>query len=271
MTKRLGILAGSGELPRLVAEAARSKGYNIHMIGFRGISDASVIEAYVHDWTKLAAVGATYKALRTARVEEVLLIGKITRPSLSQLIPDMRGVRLLAKLKNTKGDDALLRAIAEDIESEGFRIVGAHDVAPHLVAPKGSIIGKAPDKEAQADIARGFGVIETIGDLDIGQAAVVQQGIVLGIEAIEGTDALITRCGNLKRAGRGPILIKRAKPNQDLRFDMPAIGDKTLHLCNEAGFSGIAVEAGKTLINISQPPHNNKIFLYGQSECHGSS
>ena len=146
------------------------------------------------------------------------------------------------------GDDGLLSALVRALEDEGFRMVGADDVVSDLLAPQGPLGAVAPEAEAKADIALGIDVALALGALDVGQAVVVQQGLVLGVEAAEGTDALIERCGGLRRAGPGGVLVKVKKPGQDRRVDLPTIGVSTVTAAAAAGLSGIAVEAGGTLV-----------------------
>jgi DUF1009 family protein len=141
----------------------------------------------------------------------------------------------------------LLKAVTAELEGEGFHVVAAHDVFRDLLTPAGPLGGLTPDEQAEGDIARGMAVIRALGPLDVGQAVIVQQGLVLGIEAIEGTDALIERCGMLRRDGPGGVLVKMTKPTQDLRFDLPTIGVITVERCAAAGLRGIAIEAGKTI------------------------
>lgn len=261
MKKTLAILAGQGPLPQLIAKTAQASYERVIMIGFAGITPAETLSgASASHTVGLAKVGRLYKILQDEAVSDVCLIGKLRRPSLTQLIPDLRGAKLLTKLAGIKGDNALLRTIASDIEGEGFHIVGAAQIAPDKVAGEGLIAGKPP-KGFDEDIAHGLQVARTLGQLDVGQAVVVQQGLVLGVEGIEGTDALINRCAALQREGRPPILVKTAKPQQDLRLDMPVVGDTTLAACQAAGFAGIAVEAGRVFLNVTLTPR--RLWLWG--------
>jgi DUF1009 family protein len=178
-----------------------------------------------------------------------VLVGPIQRPSLVTLRPDLRGAQLLARIgMRALGDDGLLKAVRDELESEGFRLIGAHEVLREAMAPEGALGTVAPDAMALTDVAFGMTVARQLGEFDIGQAVVVQQGMVLGVEAVEGTDALIARCAALKKDGPGPVLVKRAKPQQDRRLDLPTIGPDTVTRCAEAGFAGLAVEAGGSLV-----------------------
>src|SRR5690606_17107192 len=171
------------------------------------------------------------------------------RPSLTALRPDAATARFLAEIGiKALGDDGLLRLIVQRIEREGFRVVSAQAVLGELLAAEGPIGRLVPDPIAQEDIRRGLEVARAIGCADVGQAVVVQQGLVLAVEAIEGTDAMIARAGGLRREGPGGVLVKRSKPQQDRRVDLPAIGPETVRQAAAAGLRGIAVEAGGVLV-----------------------
>ncbi|HMK67064.1 MAG TPA: UDP-2,3-diacylglucosamine diphosphatase LpxI, partial [Stellaceae bacterium] len=170
-------------------------------------------------------------------------------PSLASLMPDWRAAKFFARIGlRALGDDGLLSAIIKELELEGFRVVGIESILGGLLAPKGPLGRIEPDEQARADIARGLEVARALGALDIGQAAVVQQGIVLGVEAADGTDALIARAGSLRREGPGGVLVKIAKPGQERRADLPTIGVRTVEAAANAGLRGIAVEAGAALV-----------------------
>src|SRR3546814_5686365 len=164
-------------------------------------------------------------------------------------MPDWRAARFLARIGFARiGDDGLLNSIRDLLQEEGFRLVGAHDVLEGLLARQGLLTRTAPDEMAMADIARGLAAARAIGDLDIGQAAVVQQGIVLALEAIEGTDRMLDRCADLRREGPGGVLVKARGSEEDDRLDLPTIGVRTVERAAAAGLRGIAVEAGGALI-----------------------
>ena len=177
------------------------------------------------------------------------MAGPVRRPSLASIRPDWRAAKFLARIGlRALGDDGLLGAIIKEFELEGFRVVGVHDVLGSLLAPEGPLGAIVPDAEARADIERGLEVARAIGAVDVGQAVVVQQGIVLGVEAVEGTDALIERAGRLKREGPGGVLVKIAKPGQERRADLPTVGVGTVQAAARAGLRGIAVEASMALV-----------------------
>ncbi len=249
MTGKLGILAGGGQLPVRVIEACRATGRDFFVLAFEGQTDPATVVDTPHRWVRLGAVGAALDHLHAAGVSEVVMAGPVRRPSLEELRPDWRGAMFLAKVGvRAFGDDGLLSAIVRELEAEGFRVIGADDVFESLRTPEGLVGTLAPPEESKIDIARGIEVLRTIGPLDIGQAVVVQQGVVLGVEAIEGTDALLERCGRVRREGRGGVLVKMSKPGQERRVDLPTIGPDTVAGAASAGLCGIALEAGRTLI-----------------------
>lgn len=249
MSVKLGIVAGGGEFPGLAIAACRAQGRPFHVLALTSQADPAVIADAPCDWIRIGETGTGFKRLREAGVEEIVMIGPVRRPTLMELAPDWRTTRFFAKVGlKALGDDGLLRAVAKEIEEEGFRVVGIDQVLADCLAPAGTFGEQSPDEQAEADIQRGWEVAKDIGALDIGQAVIVQQGIVLGVEAVEGTDALINRCGALRRDGPGGVLVKVKKPGQDRRLDLPTIGVRTVQLAAEAGLRGIAVEAGGTLV-----------------------
>ncbi|CCG40887.1 LpxI family protein [Magnetospirillum molischianum] len=248
---KLGIIAGGGCLPGLIAAACRAEGRPAHFLALSGHADPTVISAagLPTDWIRLGEAGSGFESLRRAGVEEVVMVGPVRRPSLSELAPDFRTARFFARIGlKALGDDGLLRAVVAELESEGFRVVGIDQVLSSCLASPGLYGGPAPDVQAEADIARGIEVARALGAVDVGQAVVVQQGIVLGVEAIEGTDRLLDRCGRLARDGTGGVLVKLKKPGQDRRIDLPAIGTNTVAAAAAAGVRGIAVEADGALV-----------------------
>lgn len=245
----LGILAGGGALPRLVATAARAEGRAVFVLAFEGEADPESVRDLPHAWVRLGAAGEAIRLLRAAGVSEVVLAGRIRRPSLADLRPDWRAARLFARIGfRALGDDGLLRAVIGVLEEEGFRVVGADSLVDGLLAPAGVLGRHRPDEAAERDIARGRAVAAGLGLLDVGQAVAVQDGIVLAVEAVEGTDAMLARAGCLRRAGPGGVLVKQRKPGQERRVDLPTIGVETVRNAAGAGLRGIAVEAGGTLV-----------------------
>lgn len=249
MARKLGIIAGAGELPLRVIAACRATARPFFVLALEGAADPAALAGVPHAWMRLGAGGEGLRLLRENGVEELLMVGGVGRPSLLSLRPDWRTAKFFAKLGyRALGDDGLLRAIIGELEGEGFRVVGVDSLLEAAMAPEGAFGRIAPDDIAAADIARGIEVVRALGALDVGQAAVVQQGIVLGVEAVDGTDALLARCGGLRRDGPGGVLVKSAKPGQERRADLPTIGPATVRAAAVAGLRGIAVEAGATLV-----------------------
>ena len=198
---------------------------------------------------RLGAVTAGIDVLRLANCEDVVFVGAVERPSLLNLGLDVRGTKLFAKYgKAALGDNHLLSIIVKELENEGFNVLGADDLLEELLVEEGTLGCHRPDEAAEIDIHRGLQVAKALGALDVGQAVVAQQGVILGVEGIDGTDALITRCAILQREGPGGILVKAKKPGQERRVDLPTIGIETMLACASAGFRGIAIEAGVTLV-----------------------
>jgi UDP-2,3-diacylglucosamine hydrolase len=246
----LGIIAGGGRLPLQLVESCQSIGRPFFLLALEDIVDKEAIHHIPHELTRLGAVGESLEKLRKAGVKELVLAGKVRRPSMASLRPDMLGTKLLARLGAAffSGDDALLKAVMSFLEDEGFKVIGVDDVLKTLLAPVG-VLGKiAPDSQAQADITLGMNVARLLGRLDIGQAVIVENGYVLGVEAAEGTDALIARCAKLRREKHRGVLVKARKPMQDNRADLPTIGPATVEQVHAAGFGGIAIEAQGGLI-----------------------
>ena len=248
--RKLGILAGSGHLPVAVIEAAAGSGHGVFVLGFVGETDPTLMNGFDHAWVKLGAVGQAIDLLHKASVDDVVMIGGIRRPSFSDLKLDFRGMQLLAKLglKAARGDDQLLSLIVRELEGEGFRVLGADEIIQPMLAPEGPIASVLPSDAARSDIEHGVRVVMRLGELDIGQAVVVMDGRVLGVEAVEGTDALIRRVSAYTSARRGGVLVKMKKPGQDRRTDLPTVGDQTVEQAIEAGLEGIAVHAGHCLL-----------------------
>lgn len=248
--KKLGIIAGGGVLPQVLIEYCRHIGRDYFVLAVENNAEPSVFNENIpHKWIRIGQAGSGFKTFAEQKVEEVVMIGTIHRPSLSDLVPDLRTAAFFAKIgMKSLGDDGILRALVKEIESENMRVVGIHEVIPDLLVKEGLLTKHKPDKQALADIARGIEVGLELGRLDVGQSVVVQQGLVLGVEGIEGTDELIKRCANYQRKGLGAVLVKLRKPQQDMRIDLPTIGTKTVENLHESGMRGIAVHAGNALI-----------------------
>lgn len=246
---KLGLIAGKGELPVLILDAARAEGRPLFVLALEGQTAQELVQGTEHAWIPMGAVGRGIEALKNAGVHDVVFAGGVRRPSLLRLGLDARAAKLLAKVGMAAlGDDKLLSVIIRELEGEGFSVVGADALLTELLAEAGVMGSARPDALAEDDIAHGLEVARTLGALDVGQAVIVQQGIVLGVEAIEGTDALIARAGAVAREGPGGVLVKIKKPGQERRADLPTVGVGTVEACARSGLRGIAVEAGATLV-----------------------
>ncbi len=247
---RLGILAGGGPFPGRVAAAAVAAGRGVFIVALRGFAEPSVVSAFPHAFARMGAAGEILALLRAAECTELVLVGPVRRPPLMDLRPDAEGARIMARIGRAAfaGDDGLLAAVVRVLGEEGFRVVGAHEVLTEAVGPRGQMGRVAPDAAALADIERGAAVVHALGRVDVGQACVVQQGVVLAVEAIEGTDAMLARAAVLARPGPGGVLVKLVKPGQDRRADLPTVGPATLRAAAASGLRGVAFEAGGTLL-----------------------
>jgi len=267
--KALGIIAGSGDLPVQLVRHCQKNGRPCFVVGFDGETQTDVVNEVPHVWITLERVGAGLKELKKRTINDLVLVGRVNRPETTSLRPDFTTVRLLARLAATprKGDDVLFREIVGFLEDRDYNIIGVQEIIPDLLAPEGVLGAHSPDARAQADVSLGFEVARTVGRYDIGQAVVVQNGRVLGIEGPEGTDALIERVKHLQ--GRGPkgVLVKVKKPQQDPRVDLPAVGPTTVEHVYEAGLRGIAVEGGQALMiereEMLKRADEKEIFVYG--------
>ena len=250
----LGILAGGGPLPGQVAAAAVAAGREVFLVGLEGYAEPAVLAPHPHAMARLGAAGTILNLLKQAGVGDLVLVGPVRRPSVFDLRPDAEGVRIMARIGRAafSGDDGLLKAVMRVLNEEGFQVLGAHEILNAVLGPRGLLSRAAPDATAMADIARGRTVTAALGAVDVGQGCVVGAGVVIAVEAVEGTDAMLSRCRPLlaglgleKRAG---VLVKSVKPGQDRRADLPTIGPDTLRRAAEAGLCGIAYEAGGTIL-----------------------
>jgi DUF1009 family protein len=252
----LGLIAGGGELPRAVAQSARAAGRAVFVVGIAGSLDEDWVKDFPHEFLSPGEPGRIIKALKGHDVAQVLLAGRVDRPRFADLKLDAKGVLLLpgAIAAAKKGDDALLRFIVGICEDAGLPAVSVADAAPGLVCGEGSLGRVAPDAEQRADIARAFRIVHALGALDVGQAAVVCEGLALAVEAAEGTDAMLSRIADLRESLRGTtarprgVLVKALKPTQDTKTDMPVVGVNTVAHAASAHLAGIALEAGAALI-----------------------
>jgi DUF1009 family protein len=252
----LVILAAGGQVPVEVAAAARAAGRDVLVIGLEGEVDEGV-RAFHHETAKWGQIGKIEGLIRGHGARDLVLVGSVSqRPDFGRIAVDFGTLRYLPRLIKAMfgGDDTVLGAFAKHIEERGYRIVGAHEVAPLLVAAPGPVAGNAPSGELLADARLALKAARAIGAIDAGQAAVVLGGRIVALEAAEGTDGIIERAaalrgkGRVKWNGRAGVLGKCAKPQQDLRLDMPAIGPQTVEGVARAGLAGIAIEAGRVMI-----------------------
>lgn len=252
----LGVVAASGRLPVQIAQAAADSGRLVHIVGLEGLHDPA-ITAFSHVTVKWGQVGRLVTFFRDHDVAEVVIIGAVDqRPDLRQLAFDAMGMQLLPRILATMtkgGDDAILRAIVERFEEKGFKVVGAHEIDRTITARAGAVAGRAP-KVLDADGRVALRAAGLVGELDIGQGAVAVDQRVVALEAAEGTDQMLARVRDLRASrrigwkGRRGVLAKRAKPNQDLRVDMPVIGPRTVEAVAAAGLAGIVIEAERVMI-----------------------
>jgi DUF1009 family protein len=248
----LAVICGAGELPRVVAAAVAGQRRRVVMFPLVGWADRGVVTGYAHHWIHVGQIGRFARLAGAEGCSEVVMIGALVRPSLSQLRFDWSTLRALPRLARAfrAGDDGLLSEVGKIVESHGLRMRGAHEVAPDILIPAGVLGSLAPNARQQSDIARGFALLAAIGPHDIGQAVVVADGRVLAVEAAEGTDDMLARVaalrasGRVRLAGRSGVLVKAPKPGQDRRYDLPAIGLRTIEGAVAAGLAGIAVESG---------------------------
>jgi DUF1009 family protein len=237
----IGLIAGSGRLPLLFAQAAARAGRSVIAIAHEGETDAALGDA---TWVRLGQLGRIVDVLRSAGATEAVFCGAIKKPRVRDLRPDWLGIKALARVRNF-GDDGALRAIAAALEDEGVRIVSPLPIVPELLAPRGPLGRKTLSTEQREDAVFGLGVARALGSLDVGQTVVVLDGVVLALEAIEGTDACIARGGALQAKA---VVVKARKPQQDDRFDVPTIGPRTVEACASARCAALAIEAGTTLV-----------------------
>ena len=268
LPRKLGIVAGGGQLPGKLLKFCDARAIETFVIGFDGQTDASILDGRSHLMTRLGAAGSIVKTLRERGYQDLVLIGKIKRPHLRELRPDLFTAKFFAKLGlRALGDDNLLKAVHDALAEEGFTLHGVQELMNDLLMTNGVLGRKKPSKEHLADIEYGLRVAKGIGALDIGQSVVVQDGLVLGVEAAEGTDELLRRCADYRRTNTGGILVKTCKPQQDRKIDMPTIGSETVNLCAALGYDGIAVEAGAALVvdreEIIRLVDQNGVFVIG--------
>lgn len=255
MSAPLGLVAGLGELPVAIAENAVSTGQGVYVLRLRGFEEPRLAQ-YPGSIVGLGEIGAVMDRLKAAGCRDVVFAGNVSRPDFRNLKLDFKGITLLPKVisEARKGDDALLRVLVTEFERNGFRVIGSDAAHTSLLAPEGHIAGPPPNARDLQDVEVAARVAAAAGALDIGQGCVVCDGLVLAVEAQEGTDEMLRRCASLPAAIRGTlqdrrgVLVKRPKPAQERRIDLPTTGVSTIELAAAAGLAGIAVEAGGALM-----------------------
>ncbi len=246
--KRIGIIAGTGELPAAIAAEARAKGYEVFAVGLHPLADRALASQVDEiEFVNVGKLGSLIDTLKKAGVKEAVMAGKVPKSLLykSKITPDLRAVKLLLSLKD-RSDDTILLAITRELEKEGITLRDTTDFSTGLLAPEGVLTRRAPSKSEWEDISFGWKVAKEIGRLDIGQTVVVKNHAVMAIEAIEGTDEAVRRGGKL--AGQGAVVIKVSKPRQDMRFDVPVVGADTLSAMREVKARVLAIEAKKSIL-----------------------
>jgi DUF1009 family protein len=252
----VGLIAAGGAMPFAVADSLAAHGIRPVLFAIRGACDAARVERFRHHWIAVGQLGRATKLFREEGCRELMFIGSLVRPALSEIRFDLGTLRAIPQIWASfrGGDDHLLSGIGRIFEAQGFRMVGIRDVAPDLLMPEGNVTGAQPDERSLADIAKGREVLRALSPFDIGQAVVVIDGHVVGVEDIEGTDGLLARIARLREqgrirvpAGRG-VLVKAPKAGQDLRYDLPTVGPRTLEGAAGAKLAGIAVAAGNAIV-----------------------
>jgi DUF1009 family protein len=252
--RALGILAGGGPLPGRVAAAAAAAGREVFIVGLEGFAERSIIAPWPHVFLRMGAVGRILGALRQNGCLDLVLIGPVRRPSFLDLRPDADGAKMLARIGRAafSGDDGLLSAVVRVLGEEGFRVLGMQEILNAALGPRGLLSHTSPDATAMADIERGIVVTRALGAVDVGQCCVVRAGVVIAVEAVEGTDAMLSRCGALldamEMAKPAGVLVKSVKPGQDRRADLPTIGPDTIRHAAAAGLCGVAYDASGTIL-----------------------
>jgi len=266
--KKLGMIAGGGMMPVEIIRHCHQTGREIFVIGIEPYAKEDDLKDVPHIFAKIGEAGKMLKALAKNKVHDVVLAGGVKRPSFKELIPDWEGAKIMARLAIKKmSDDNMFRAVIDEIERHGYKVLGIEEVVPGMMFSEG-LYGKVkPTDEDMDDIRRGIKVAKALGAVDVGQAVVVQEGMVLAVEAIEGTDMMLSRAATVKKKGKAPVMVKVLKPGQDTRVDLPAIGLQTIEQLKKYGIKGIAVEAGGILLiereAVIKMADESNIFIIG--------
>jgi len=269
---KLGIIAGGGHLPAYLLNVCKNKGIKVYFAALNKQCDEIPIKNHPKDqtfWADLGGVGKIIDFFKQNNVTNLVMIGHVKRPTLSQLKPDFKAIQILSRIGfKSLGDSGLLSALKEELEKEGFTMRAIQDFCDKLLMPRGVLGDYESSPEDQATIELGIRKSQEIGEQDIGQSVIVQDGQVIGIEDAQGTDALIKRCSSLlKSNARGGILVKTCKPQQDTALDLPTIGVDTIQNAHNAGLKGIVLQANYTLLvdpkSIAEYANKYRIFVIG--------
>jgi DUF1009 family protein len=252
----IGLIAAGGVMPFAVADSLIARGIQPVLFALKGACDPVRVERFRHHWISVGQLGRAVKLFRSEKCRDLVFIGTLVRPALSEIRLDWGTLRVIGQVWAAfrGGDDHLLSGIGRIFEQDGFRMVGIKDVAPDLLMPEGCLTRATPGPDAVADIARGREVLRALSPFDIGQAAIVIDGHVVAVEDIEGTDGLLARVARLRAEGRirasasRGVLVKAPKSGQDLRFDLPTTGPRTVEGAAAANLAGIAIVAGNTIV-----------------------
>lgn len=251
MTTRLGVIAGNGRFPFLILEAARELGRPVSVVAIREEAsselDAEAAKSGGRiEWIALGQLGKAMTFLKSEGVTEAVMAGQVKHVKIfGDVMPDFTLLSVLMKLKS-KNTDALIAAVAEVMQEQGITLIDSTALIAPMLAPDGVMTSRAPTEAEQADIEFGYGMADAIAGLDIGQTVAVKDKAVVAVEAMEGTDETIRRAGAL--AGAGFSVVKVAKPNQDMRFDVPVVGIATIDVMRASGATALSLDAGKALI-----------------------
>lgn len=245
--RRIGLIAGNGRFPLIFAEQAKREGVSLVAVAHRGETSEEIEKlADTVTWVYVGELGKIIRTFHRAEVKEAVMVGGIQKTRLfSNFRPDLRGATFLARLKSRE-DDRLLRGVADELEREGIRVLESTVFLGQIIAAEGVLTRRLPTAEQWEDVRFGFRVAKEIGRMGIGQTVVVKKRVVLSVEAVDGTDAAIRRGGDLAKGGF--VVVKVSKPQQDLRFDVPAVGMETIRTIHESRGAVVAVEAGKTIL-----------------------
>ena len=249
---RLGLIAGNGRFPFLALEGARRLGHDVTIVAIKEETSPALTEAAAADppadlhWVSLGQVGKCIAILRGAGVTRAVMAGQVKHTRLfTDIVPDLKGLQVLRRLR-TRNTDAVISAVADVLADHGIELENSTAFLRPLLAGRGVLTARAPSADEQADLDFGYRTADAVAGLDIGQTIAVKDRAVVAVEAMEGTDAVIARAGEL--AGSGVCIVKVGKPGQDMRFDVPVVGLPTLAAMERAGAGVLSVDAGRTLV-----------------------